>query len=191
MGHRTAWVAGMAMAIALHAAAGAQPAAPPTPTATPAREALPAYLKTPSIQHSVLKATTFRVATTLAQTAVLSAATGSLAAGTVLAMFDSTKSAVLFAINDYAWDSFVPVEPPKAAETRFDIAGSFWRNAGEFITFKPVDAGLRFVGFYLFTGSGTTALAWNGLSSFATTAAFFANNTLWDLYEWSVRQDPT
>ena len=39
--------------------------------------------------------------------------------------------------------------------------------------------------------AGAGALAWNGLSSFATTVAFFGNNVLWDLYEWSVRRDPT
>lgn len=197
---RTAWMAGLGMmALVVPVAADAQaPAAPPAVTvqtapqaAAPAKEALPAYLKVPSIQHSVLKATTFRVATTIAQTAVLSAATGSVAAGTVLAMFDSTKSALLYAINDYAWDSFAPVEPPAVADSQFDIAGSFWRNTGEFLTFKPADAGLRFVGFYLFTGSGATALAWNGLSTFATTAAFFVNNVLWDFYEWSARRNPT
>ena len=36
MGHRTAWVAGMAMPIALHAAAGAQPVAAVAASATPA-----------------------------------------------------------------------------------------------------------------------------------------------------------
>lgn len=169
------------------------PAAPaPTKVAPPsAGPALPEPpgVKLPSMRQSALKMTSFRAAVGIAQTAILTAASGSLGVGSVMAMFDSTKSAVLFAVNDYAWDVFAPPQRPSKADTEFDVAGSFWRTTAEFVTFTPADYALRFVGFYLFTGSATTAMTWNSLSAIAITGAFFGNNLLWDLYDWTVERD--
>src|SRR6185312_7447223 len=64
-----------------------------------------------SLTHSALKATTFKVGSTVTNLAVLSVATGGVAGGAALATFMLASSWVIYTANDYAWDTYSP--PPR------------------------------------------------------------------------------
>src|SRR5579883_3271623 len=137
-----------------------------------------------SLSHAAAKATTFKLGAFLVNMAVFSAGTGSVVGGTVLTVFNVSKSWGLFAANDYLWDRWFPTEANKDSGKSFDAKQSFWRNTGKFLTYKPVDTAIKFASIYLYTGSTGVMLVYGTASSVLNTGVFYANNMAWDMYDW-------
>ena len=137
-----------------------------------------------SLTHSAAKATTFKTGAFLVNMVVFSAGTGSVVGGTLLTVFNVSKSWALFAANDYAWDSWFPTDANKDSAKSFDARQSFWRTTGKFLTYKPVDTAIKFASIYLYTGSAGVMLIYGTASSVLNTGVFYANDFGWDLYDW-------
>ena len=118
--------------------------------ASPARSAGPegAAAKAPgsdaSLTHAAAKATTFKIGAFVVNMVVFSAGTGSVVGGTLLTVFNVSKSWGLFTANDYLWDRYFPTDANKDSSKNFDAKASFWRNTGKFLTYKPVDTAIKF-----------------------------------------------
>jgi uncharacterized membrane protein len=158
--------------------------------ASPARSAGPedAPAKAPgsdaSLTHAAAKATTFKMGAFAVNMVVFSAGTGSVVGGTLLTIFNVSKSWGLFTANDYLWDRYFPTEANKDSGQSFDAKASFWRNTGKFLTYKPVDTIIKFASIYLYTGSAAVMLVYGSASSILNTGVFYGNNFAWDLYDW-------
>ena len=116
--------------------------------------------------------------------AVFSAGTGSVVGGTLLTVFNVSKSWLLYAGNDYLWDRYIPTDANKDSGKSFDAKQSFWRNTGKFLTYKPVDTAIKFASIYLYTGSASVMLIYGSASALLNTGVFYGNNFTWDLYDW-------
>lgn len=158
----------------------ARSAEPSEVTADPAHSAAPDA----TLTHAAAKATTFKLGAFLVNMVVFSAGTGSVVGGTVLTVFNVSKSWALFTANDYLWDTYLPTDANKDSSKSFDAKESFWRNTGKFLTYKPVDTAIKFASIYLYTGSAGVMLVYGSASSILNTGVFYANNFGWDLYDW-------
>ena len=115
---------------------------------------------------------------------VFSAGTGSVVGGTLLTVFNVSKSWGLFTANDYLWDRYFPTDANKDSGKSFDAKASFWRNTGKFLTYKPVDTAIKFASIFLYTGSASVMLVYGTASSVLNTGVFYANDLAWDYYDW-------
>lgn len=113
---------------------------------------------------------------------VFSAGTGSVVGGTLLTVFNVTKSWGLFTANDYLWDRYFPTDANKDSGKSFDVKQNFWRNTGKFLTYKPVDTAIKFAS--IFTGSASVMLIYGTASSVLNTGVFYVNDLAWDYYDW-------
>jgi len=137
-----------------------------------------------SLTHSALKATTFKVGSTVTNLAVLSVATGGVAGGAALATFMLASSWVIYTANDYAWDTYSPPPRKQTEEQSFDATADVWRNTGKFLTYKPVIGSIKLAALYAYTGSVATAAVFGTASIATNTAVFYINNIAWDWYDW-------
>ena len=157
---------------------------------SPARSAGPeaAPAKAPgadaSLTHAAGKATTFKLGAFVVNMVVFSAGTGSVVGGTLLTVFNVSKSWGLFTANDYLWDRYFPTESNKDSSKSFDAKASFWRNTGKFLTYKPVDTAIKFASIFLYTGSASVMLVYGTASSVLNTGVFYVNDLAWDYYDW-------
>jgi uncharacterized membrane protein len=138
----------------------------------------------PSLSYSALKATTYKIGTSLANFGILSYAAGDFSGGTVLAIANTAASWVMYTTNDYLWDTFSPAPSKTRADQSFDTSAEFWRNTGKFLTYKPPVFLFKLASIYVYTGSATTALLFGPASSLTNTVVFYINITAWDLYDW-------
>jgi uncharacterized membrane protein len=191
-GLRCALIAGLVAATICTPAAVAQTATPGNPEAAlaaPPGEAAGqggTSQREASLTTSATKATTFKIATVVTNMVIFSTGTASLAGGTLLTAFNVTKSWLLYTVNDYAWDTYAPLDKkPAGASTDFDASASAWRTTEKFLTYKPVDTAIKFASIYLWTGSVPAMVVLGTASSVANTVIFYANNFAWDLYDWS------
>ena len=158
--------------------------------ASPARSAGPENdpAKAPgadaSLTHAAGKATTFKMGAFAVNMVVFSAGTGSVVGGTLLTVFNVSKSWGLFTANDYLWDRYFPTDANKDSGKGFDAKASFWRNTGKFLTYKPVDTAIKFASIFLYTGSASVMLVYGTASSVLNTGVFYANDLAWDYYDW-------
>jgi uncharacterized membrane protein len=189
---RCALVAGLVAASICTPPAVAQTATPGTSEAMPAAAPdAPAgqggtTQRAASLTTSATKATTFKIATVVTNMAIFSTGTASLAGGTLLTAFNVTKSWLLYTVNDYAWDTYAPLDKkPAEAAADFDASASAWRTTEKFLTYKPVDTAIKFASIYLWTESVPAMVVLGTASSVANTVIFYANNFAWDLYDWS------
>jgi uncharacterized membrane protein len=159
--------------------------APSARSAGPAEAiAKPAPVAKASVTHSALKATTFKVGAFLVNMAVFSAGTGSLVGGTVLTVFNVSKSWALFTANDYLWDKYDPSNENTNSAKSFNPKQSFWRTTLKFMTYKPVDTAIKFASLYLWTGSASVMLIYGSTSAILNTGVFYVNNVAWDAFDW-------
>jgi len=151
----------------------AQPAAPGVP---PAHSA--------SLGHSALKATTFKVGSTVTNLAVLSYAAGGFVGGAALATFMLASSWVIYTANDYLWDTYSPPPTKRTEDQSFDTTADVWRNTGKFLTYKPVIASIKLAALYAYTSSAAVAVVFGTASILTNTGVFYVNNLAWDWYDW-------
>jgi hypothetical protein len=137
-----------------------------------------------SLKHSALKATTFKVGTTLTNLTLLSYATGGVVGGVALTTLITASSWLLYTANDYAWDEYDPPAPKLGENGSFDASGDMWRNTKKYLTFKPVIASLKLASLFVWTGSVATTAVFGTATIVTNTAVFFVNNMAWDFYDW-------
>lgn len=137
-----------------------------------------------SLGHSAIKATTFKMGSTVANVALLSYATGGIVGGVALSAFMLGSSWLVYTANDYMWDRYEPPPARQAAGESFDFGANAWRNTLKFITFKPVVASLKVASIYVYTGSIGVATMFGAASIVSNGAIFYANNMAWDMYDW-------
>lgn len=167
-------------------ASAAQPAQDPIPAVPLAGDPAPANAA--SLGHSALKATTFKIGSTVSNLALLSYATGDFVGGTALAGFMLGASWVIYTANDYLWDTYSPPPAKETASQEFDASADVWRNTGKFLTYKPIVASLKLASLYYYTGSAATAAVFGTASILTNTVVFYANNMAWDLRDWYANQ---
>jgi uncharacterized membrane protein len=172
------WLAGVTAGLLLATPALAQ-TAPDVHGATSGESA--------SLTHSAMKATTFKIGSTITNVAVLSYAAGDLAAGTGLAAFFLGASWLLYTTNDYLWDTYSPPPVKQTQDQAFDATADVWRNTGKFFTYKPVIASVKLATLYAYTGSGVVAGVFGTATVLINTGVFYANNMAWDWYDWYSR----
>ena len=143
-----------------------------------------------SLTHSAVKATTFKIATTMTGLAIFSYGTGSVVGGGLLTAFNVSKGWLLFTVNDYAWDKYAPTTVNKNSEQAFDVSASVWRNTLKFITYKSVETAIKFASIYVYTGSVSAMFLLGSVSAIANTGVYYANNLLWDWHDWSNSPPP-
>ena len=144
-----------------------------------------------SLTHSAMKATTFKVGSTITNIAVLSYATGDFVAGTGLAAFMLGASWLTYTANDYLWDSYSPPPVKETKDQTFDATADVWRNTGKYFTYKPVIASVKLTTLYLYTGSAAIAGVFGTATVLINTGVFYANNMAWDWYDWYSRTPNT
>lgn len=159
----------------------ASPALSAGPTDAPAK---PTPGSDASLTHAAGKATTFKLGAFVVNMVVFSAGTGSVVGGTLLTVFNVSKSWGLFTANDYLWDRYFPTNANKDSGKSFDVKESFWRNTGKFLTYKPVDTAIKFASIYLYTGSAAVMVVYGTASSVLNTGVFYVNDLAWDYYDW-------
>ncbi len=130
----------------------AQPAPGPLAAAMAAEGHGTAPADGASLTHSAIKATTFKVATTVTNVALLSYAAGGIIGGTALSAFMLGSSWVLYTANDYFWDKYSPPAAKQASGQEFDASADVWRNTMKFLTYKPVIASIKLASLYVYTG---------------------------------------
>lgn len=148
----------------------------PAPSTSPAKE--------PSLTHSALKATTFKVGSTITNVTLLSYAAGGLVGGVALSTFMLAASWTIYTANDYLWDTYSPPPVKQEANELFDTSSDVWRNTWKFVTYKPVIASIKLASLYVYTSSATIALVFGTASVLTNTAVFYVNNVAWDAYDW-------
>ncbi len=153
------------------------------PTVPPAAVAAPPAGNA-SLAHSALKATTFKVGSTVANLALLSYATGTLVGGAALTTFMLAGSWVIYTANDYIWDTYSPPPVRQTESETFDASSDVWRNTGKFLTYKPIVASLKLALLYGYTASPAITAVFGTASILTNTVVFYANNMLWDVYDW-------
>lgn len=166
--------------------AGVLLAAPALAQTAPAPHGAPAA-ESASLTHSALKATTFKVGSTITNIAVLSYATGDFVAGTGLAAFMLGASWLTYTANDYLWDKYSPPPVKQTEDQGFDATADVWRNTGKYFTYKPVIASVKLTSLYLYTGSAAIAGVFGTATVLINTGVFYANNMAWDWYDWYSR----
>jgi len=152
----------------------APPAKPPAADGTAPGEA--------SALMSATKATTYKLGTALTNMLILTAGTG-IVGGTLLTVFVTGESWLVYGVNDYLWDTYAPKAAPRA-DGSFDAKESAWRATEKWLTYKPVVSAFKFGAIYAWTGSVPIMLTLGTLTIVANTGVFYANNIGWDLYEW-------
>lgn len=163
--------------------ASAPAAAPPEPVPpepTPQAPPKPAG----SISHSAMKATTFKIGTTMTGLAIFSYGTSSVVGGGLLTAFNVSKGWLLYTVNDYAWDKYLPADANLNSSDNFDVRASLWRNTLKFVTYKLVDTAIKFASIYVYTGSALAMLWLGSVSAIANTGVYYANNLIWDWHDW-------
>jgi uncharacterized membrane protein len=138
-----------------------------------------------SLTHSAEKAATFNIAVVLTNFVTFSAGTGSVIGGGILTAFNVAKSLVLYTANDYAWDTYFPVEPNKEGNKQFDASHSIWRTTQKYLTYKPISIAIKFASIFVYTGSIPVMVVYGTAAEVASTGVFFLNNFAWDAYDWS------
>ena len=137
-----------------------------------------------SLSHSALKATTFKIGSTVTNVTLLSYAAGGLVGGVALSTFMLAASWTIYTANDYLWDTFSPPPVKQRADEAFDTSSDVWRNTWKFVTYKPVVASLKLASLYVYTSSATIAVVFGTASVLTNTAVFYVNNVAWDAYDW-------
>ena len=137
-----------------------------------------------SLSHSAMKATTFKVGSTVTNVTLLSYAAGGLVGGVALSTFMLAASWTIYTANDYLWDTFSPPPVRQEANESFDTGSDVWRNTWKFVTYKPIVASLKLASLYLYTSSATIAVVFGTASVLTNTAVFYVNNVAWDAYDW-------
>jgi uncharacterized membrane protein len=173
---RTGCVGILAGSLLLPAVAQAQTAAAPAAPPSKAMEA--------SLGHAMEKAITLKLATFSLGTLIYSFGTGSLAAGSTLSAVNAAASFVIYSANDYMWDYLWPNTNISANNETFHKTASVTRNTAKYLTFKPAVTVLNVGTIYWFTGSVAATAATGTVATLALPLMFYANNTLWDWYDW-------
>ena len=138
-----------------------------------------------TIGHAVAKGLTLKVINGTVALAVFGAGTGSLVAGGVLAAAVGASSFAVFVANDYIWDRFFPNTNVAANNQSFDTLWSVGRNTAKYLTFKPTVVAVDWSVIYLYTGSWASTLTMGPAYSILSPMTFYANNILWDWYDWA------
>jgi hypothetical protein len=161
-----------------------QPAASgESPPAAPG-EAAPGDPKSnASAMRSAAKATTYKLGTIATNMIFLTAGTG-IVGGTVLTVFNTVESWLVYMGNDYLWDKYAPGRVVRP-DGSFDARESAWRTTEKFLTAKPIIAAFKYASVYVWTGSISAALVVGTISTGAAAGVFYLNNFAWDLYDWS------
>lgn len=136
-----------------------------------------------SLQHSALKATTYKAGTTAVNFAIFTYAAGGAAGGATLALIALGASWTLYTVNDYLWDRYAPA-PKRDDDAAFDTQDDVWRNTKKFMTYKPAIAAFKYATVYAYTGSVVTTAVAGTATILANTVVFYANNIAWDYYDW-------
>ncbi len=143
-----------------------------------------------SLTHSAMKATTFKVGSTVVNLVLLSSAADGIVGGAALTTFMAVSSWSIYTANDYLWDRYAPPPPRQAGEQAFDASDNAMRNTLKFLTFKPVVASVKLISLYAYTGSLATTAVFGGAAIITNSVVFYANNMLWDFYSWSAAPPP-
>ena len=143
-----------------------------------------------SLGHSALKATTFKVGSTIVNLVLLSRAADGIVGGAALTAFMTVSSWAIYTANDYLWDSYSPPPARQAGGGAFDASDNAMRNTLKFLTFKPVVASVKLISLYAYTGSLTTTAVFGGAAIVTNSVVFYANNMIWDFYSWNSTPSP-
>jgi uncharacterized membrane protein len=180
---RHTWLAAMVVCGFSTGAALAQGVPRPSVVPDQSREAETAPWPHASLEHSALKATTFKAGSTAVNFAIFTYATGGVVGGATVALAALGASWTLYTANDYLWDRFSP-PPPRSADAAFDTPADVWRNTKKFMTYKPVIAAFKYATVYVYTGSAATTAVAGTAAILVNAVVFYANNIGWDYYEW-------
>ena len=139
-----------------------------------------------SLTHSVLKAITYKTATTAANVTIFSVAAGGMVAGAALTAFGLAASTVVYAVNDYAWTSQLPSPKKHEGSQTFDTKDEFWRTTEKFLTFKAATLWIKAIkagSLYAYTASSTATIVAISAATAVNAGIFYANNFAWDYYD--------
>jgi hypothetical protein len=176
---RTATAAMLLPALLAQTRAAAQPAQP----TAPAQQIEAPRQAEASLAHSMAKAVTQKIATFTIGTVVYAFGTGSLAEGTTLSAIVTAGGFVVFTANDFGWDYFWP-NTNVSANGSFHALTSLSRNTVKYLTLKPVLTAMHLGTLYWWTGSAATTAVAGSAIVLGLPLVFYANNTLWDWYDW-------
>ena len=137
-----------------------------------------------SITHALARATTLNVGVGLGSLAIYTLGTGSLVDGGLLAGGTVALGYGLYVVNDYLWDFYKPNTNLSANNVSFDTGASLWRNTGKYITFKTGIVAAKLGLIYAYTGSVAATAVMGSATTAAFPVMFYANNMLWDWYDW-------
>ncbi len=137
-----------------------------------------------SLTRSAMRATTFKVGTTITNFGILTYAAGGLVGGVALTAFVTASSWLLYTANDYVWDRYSPPPAKQTADQAFDANADVWRTTKKFLTYKPIIGTLKILSIYAYTGSRSVALIYGTATIMTNTVVFYANNLAWDYYDW-------
>jgi uncharacterized membrane protein len=166
-----------ALIVQLPVAGWAQTAPGPATTAPPVAAQA-------SLGHAALKGLTLKVINGAVALGIFATGTGTIVGGSVLAAAVALSSFTVFTINDYVWDTYFPNTNLAANNQSFSTFGSLSRNTAKFLTFKPAVVAVDWSVIYLYTGSMASMFTMGPAYSILSPLTFYANNTLWDWYDW-------
>jgi uncharacterized membrane protein len=146
---------------------------------------VPARVMSASIDHSALKGVTLKIISITTSFFIFSAGTGSATTGGLMAVINGVASFFIYTGNDYAWDYFYPNTNLSTNEHRFGLLSSLSRNTLKYITFKPLVTALNIGIIYAYTDTLTATVATSTAAIIVLPMAFYANNMLWDWYDYS------
>jgi uncharacterized membrane protein len=164
----------------------AQRVVPPT---APAEVTLIAPTEPPkameaSVSHSALKGLTLKAMSVSTTAVIFALGTGSVATGGLMAVMNGIGGWGIFTANDYIWDTFWPNTNLASNNQNFQATTSLSRNTLKYLTLKPALTVLNVGVIYAFTDTLTATAATSVATILVLPVLFYANNTLWDWYDW-------
>ena len=160
------------------------PIATSAQTAPPAKADPAPIAASASLGHAAMKGVTLKIINGVVALGIFSAGTGSAVGGGVLAAAVALSSFTVFTVNDYLWDKLFPNTNVAANNQSFSTFWSLSRNTAKFLTFKPAVVTVDWSVIYLYTGSMASTFTMGPAYSILSPLTFYANNMLWDWYDW-------
>jgi uncharacterized membrane protein len=145
------------------------------------------------LSHSALKGLTYMAAITASDVAVLSVASGGVAAGTALTLFSTAASLTVYAVNDFVWGRYEASVARQEADPSFDLQEEFWLTSDKFFTYTLSTLwikAIKLASLYAYTVSAGTSLVATSVSVLLNAGYFYANNILWDYHDKSAVPPP-
>jgi len=137
-----------------------------------------------SVSHSAAKGITLKAMSVTAGTVIYAIGTGSLAAGGLLSVINGAGSYVIYVTNEYLWDYYSPNTNVSANNASFQTTSSLTRNTKKYLTFKPAVTVLNVGTIYWFSETLAATAGMSAGAIFMLPVVFYANNVLWDWYDW-------